>query len=97
VRLAQNIRKDRQWKRWDAMTLLKYRLRDLKLARLHVTKGAHRIARQEAIVDRLITGTGNAELAVGLLARLHDRQRLQLNRVKWIQAMLGPKATGPQA
>jgi len=74
------------------MVSTRYRPKDLKLARRHIVKAARRIAKQETVVRKLSLKGSSAGLAYELLGRLYDNQRLQLDRLKLIEAMVDAKA-----
>lgn len=74
------------------MVLTRYHPKDLKLARRHIVKAAHRIAKQEIVIRKLCLKGSSAGLAYELLGRLYDNQRQQLDRLKLIEAMVDVKA-----
>ena len=74
------------------MVLTRYHPKDLKLARRHIVKAARRIAKQEIVVRKLSLKGSSVGLAYELLGRLYDNQRLQLDRLKLIEAMVDAKA-----
>nr|WP_245436875.1 hypothetical protein [Rhizobium chutanense] len=70
------------------MVSTRYRRKDLKLARCHIVKAAHRIADQEMMIRALELKGSPAGPAYALLDRLYDNQRRKLDRLKLIEAML---------
>lgn len=77
------------------MVCTRYRPKDLKLARRHIVKAAHRIADQERVIRTLSLKGAPAGPAYALLDRLYDNQRRKLARLKLIEAMLNESLTCP--
>ncbi|PDS77591.1 hypothetical protein [Rhizobium sp. L43] len=74
------------------MVSTRYHPKDLKLARCHIVKAAHRIAQQEMVIRKLSLKGRPSALAYELLDRLYDDQRRKLDRLKLIEAMVEVKA-----
>ncbi|MBP2446901.1 hypothetical protein [Rhizobium leguminosarum] len=70
------------------MVSTRYHRKDLKLARCHIVKAAHRIASQEMLIRKLELKGSPAGPAYELLDRLYDNHRRQFDRLKLIEAML---------
>ncbi|MGO7373891.1 hypothetical protein ACCT04_34395, partial [Rhizobium ruizarguesonis] len=64
----------------------RYRPRELKLARRHIVKAAHRVADQEMLIRKRLRKGRPSGSAYALLSRLYDDQRQKLNRLKLIEA-----------
>ncbi|WP_319641124.1 hypothetical protein [Rhizobium acaciae] len=78
------------------MVCTRYRPKDLKLARRHIAKAAHRIADQERVIRTLSLKGAPAGPAYALLDRLYDYQRRKLARLKLIEAMLNESMALPE-
>ncbi|MBX4862425.1 hypothetical protein G9X64_00930 [Rhizobium sophorae] len=78
------------------MVCTRYRPKDLKLARRHIVKAAHRIADQERVIRTLSLKGTPAGAAYALLDRLYDNQRRKLARLKLIEAMLNESMALPE-
>ncbi|MDC7743495.1 hypothetical protein [Rhizobium binxianense] len=79
------------------MVSTRFRPKDLKLARCHIVKAAHRVADQEMVIRKLSLKGRPSGLAYELLGRLYDDQRRKLDRLKLIEAMVevrAPSCTG---
>ncbi|TBZ09293.1 hypothetical protein [Rhizobium leguminosarum] len=70
------------------MVSTRYRPKDLKLARRHIVKAAHRVADQEMVIRKLLRKGRPSGPAYALLSRLYDDQRRKLDRLKLIEAMV---------
>lgn len=70
------------------MVSTRYRPKDLKLARCHIVKAAHRVADQEMVIRKLSLKGRPSGLAYELLGRLYDDQRRKLDRLKLIESMV---------
>ncbi|WP_027664971.1 hypothetical protein [Rhizobium leguminosarum] len=70
------------------MVSTRYRPKDLKLARRHIVKAAHRVADQEMVIRKLLRKGRPSGQAYALLSRLYDDQRRKLDRLKLIEAMV---------
>ncbi|MBB4443336.1 hypothetical protein M2310_006826 [Rhizobium leguminosarum] len=70
------------------MVSTRYRPKDLKLARRHIVKAAHRVADQEMLIRKLLRKGRPSGSAYALLSRLYDDQRRKLDRLKLIEAMV---------
>ncbi|MGO6818072.1 hypothetical protein ACCT14_15490 [Rhizobium brockwellii] len=70
------------------MVSTRYRPKDLKLARRHIVKAAHRVADQEMVIRKLLRKGRPSGSAYALLSRLYDDQRRKLDRLKLIEAMV---------
>ncbi|MGO6850290.1 hypothetical protein ACCS68_07780 [Rhizobium beringeri] len=74
------------------MVSTRYRPKDLKLARRHIVKAAHRVADQEMLIRKLLRKGRPSGSAYALLSRLYDDQRRKLDRLKLIETMVEVEA-----